>query len=144
YLSADTPVLLVHNTFTTAKDIFFIERQGRNVTWCFCPNANLYIEDELPKATHFVQYGHPITVGTDSLASNDRLCVLSELKTILRHFPEFALTETIRWATINGARFLGIADTFGSLERGKTPGINLLTHTRGLALTADTEVVRLV
>src|SRR5690606_20405158 len=31
YLSADTPVLLVHNTFTAAKDIFFVERQGRNV-----------------------------------------------------------------------------------------------------------------
>ncbi|MEC3879975.1 amidohydrolase family protein [Parapedobacter sp. 10938] len=144
YLSADTPVLLVHNTFTAAKDIFFIERQGRNVTWCFCPNANLYIEGRLPGVQHFVQYGHPITVGTDSLASNDRLCVLTELKTIHQHFPRFPLTETIQWATINGARFLGIADWAGSLERGKTPGINLLTHTRGLALTPDTEVVRLV
>ncbi|MGV3761510.1 amidohydrolase family protein [Parapedobacter sp.] len=144
YLSVSTPVLLVHNTFTVAKDIFFIERQGRNVTWCFCPNANLYIEGVLPKVQHFVQYGQNITVGTDSLASNDRLCVLTELKTIHQHFPEFPLTETIEWATINGARFLGIADTFGSLERGKAPGINLLTHTRGLALTPDTEVVRLV
>ena len=144
YLSADTPVLLVHNTFTAAKDIFFVERQGRNVTWCFCPNANLYIEGTLPKIQHFVQYGHAITLGTDSLASNDRLCVLSELKTIHRHFPELSLVQTIKWATLNGARFLGIADTYGSLESGKTPGINLLTHTRGLALTADTEVVRLV
>lgn len=144
YLSVDTPILLVHNTFTTAKDIFFIERQGRSVTWCFCPKANLYIEGVLPKVKHFVQYGHEITLGTDSLASNDRLCVLSELKTIHQYFPELSLLETIKWATINGARFLGIADAVGSLERGKAPGINLLTHTRGLALTSDTEVVRLV
>jgi len=144
YLSADTPVLLVHNTFTAAKDIFFVERQGKNVTWCFCPNANLYIEGTLPKLQHFVQYGHAITLGTDSLASNDRLCILTELKTIHEHFPQLSLTETIQWATLNGARFLGIVDKFGSLERGKAPGINLLTNTRGLALTPDTEVVRLV
>ncbi len=144
YLSADTPVLLVHNTFTAAKDIFFVERQGRNVTWCFCPKANLYIEGTLPKIQHFVQYGHAITLGTDSLASNDRLSILAELKTIHHHFPELSLIETISWATINGARFLGIADAYGSLERGKTPGLNLLTHTRGLTLTPDTEVVRLI
>lgn len=144
YLSADTPVLLVHNTFTAAKDIFFVERQGRNVTWCFCPKANLYIEGTLPKIQHFVQYGQAITLGTDSLASNDRLSILAELKTIHHHFPELSLIETICWATINGARFLGIADAYGSLERGKTPGLNLLTHTRGLTLTPDTEVVRLI
>ncbi len=144
YLSVDTPVLLVHNTYTTAKDIFFIERQDRNVTWCFCPNANLYIEGVLPKVQQFVQYGEAITLGTDSLASNDRLCVLSELKAVHHFFPELPLTETIKWATINGARFLGISDTYGSLEAGKCPGINLLTNTRGLALTAETEVVRLV
>ncbi len=144
YLSSDTPVLLVHNTYTAAKDIFFIERQGRKVTWCFCPNANLYIEGMLPKLRHFIQYRHAITLGTDSLASNDRLCILAELKTIHQHFPELSLTDTIQWATINGARFLGIDDAFGSLERGKTPGVNLLTKTRGLALTPDTEVVRLV
>lgn len=144
YLSVDTPVLLVHNTFTAAKDIFFVERQGRNVTWCFCPNANLYIEGTLPRIQHFVQYGHTITLGTDSLASNDCLCILAELKTIHQHFPELSLTDTIQWATINGARFLGIAEEFGSLERGKTPGINLLTKTRGLDLTPETEVVRLI
>src|SRR5690606_9511879 len=44
YLSVDTPLLLVHNTYTAAKDIFFVEQQGRKITWCFCPNANLYIE----------------------------------------------------------------------------------------------------
>lgn len=143
YLSPEIPVLLVHNTYTAPKDIFYVERQERNVTWCFCPNANLYIEGTLPKVNSFVHYGHRITLGTDSLASNDRLCILSELKTIHQHFPELPLTETIKWATINGARFLGIDETHGSLEPGKTPGVNLLKGTNGLAITPDTEVVRL-
>jgi len=144
YLSPETPVLLVHNTYTSSKDIFFIERQGRNVSWCFCPNANLYIEGVLPKLRNFVTYRHKITVGTDSLASNDRLCVLSELKTLHTHFPELLFGETIKWATLNGAQFLGIAEKFGSLEIGKAPGINLLTHTNGLGITPDTEVERLI
>ncbi|SFC04490.1 Cytosine/adenosine deaminase [Parapedobacter composti] len=144
YLSKDTPVLLVHNTYTSSKDIYFIERQGRNVSWCFCPNANLYIEGSLPKIPNFVRYHHRITIGTDSLASNNRLCVLSELKAIHRHFPELPFTETIKWATINGASFLGISERYGSLERGKRPGLNLLKNTDGLSITPYTEVVRLI
>ncbi len=144
YLSPENPVLLVHNTYTSAKDIFFVERQGRDVTWCFCPNANRYIEGVLPKVKNFIPYSHKITLGTDSLASNDRLCILSELKTLHEHFPEIPFTETIKWATLNGAQFLGIAGKYGSLESGKAPGLNLLTHTDGLAITSNTEVVRLV
>ncbi|WP_257667340.1 amidohydrolase family protein [Parapedobacter tibetensis] len=144
YLSTDNPVLLVHNTYTSSKDVFFIERQGRNVTWCFCPNANLYIEGILPKVENFIHYNHRIALGTDSLASNDRLCILSELKTIHHHFPNLPLTDTIKWATINGAQFLGIAGDYGSLEGGKTPGLNLLKNTKGLAITPHTEVERLV
>lgn len=144
YLSPETPILLVHNTYTSSKDIFFIERQGRNVSWCFCPNANLYIEGVLPKLRNFVTYRHKITLGTDSLASNDRLCVLSELKTLHKHFPELLFGETIKWATLNGAQFLGIAEKFGSLEIGKAPGLNLLTHTNGLGITSETEVTRLI
>ena len=88
YLSVEIPILLVHNTYTSTKDIFFIERQGRKVTWCFCPNANLHIEGVLPKIQQFIPYGHEITLGTDSLASNDRLCVLAELKTVHHYFPD--------------------------------------------------------
>ncbi|MGK6350511.1 amidohydrolase family protein [Parapedobacter sp. DT-150] len=144
YLSPETAVMLVHNTYTSSKDIFFVERQERKVTWCFCPNANLYIEGTLPKLNNFIHYGHNITLGTDSLASNDRLCILSELKTIHQHFPDLPLTETIKWATINGAAFLGITETYGSLEKGKTPGLNLLTSTDGLAITPDTTIKRLI
>ncbi len=144
YFALDNSILLVHNTYTSSKDVFFVERQGRNVTWCFCPNANLYIEGALPKVKNFIQYNHKITVGTDSLASNDRLCVLSELKAIHQHFPDLPLTETIKWATINGADFLGISADYGSLERGKTPGVNLLKNTKGLSITPDTVVQRLV
>ncbi|MGV2482285.1 UNVERIFIED_CONTAM: amidohydrolase family protein, partial [Salmonella enterica subsp. enterica serovar Weltevreden] len=34
-------------------------------------------------------------------------------------------------ATLNGASFLGIGATYGSLEKGKTPGINLVDPAKG-------------
>lgn len=136
-------VQLVHNTYTSTKDIYFIRRSDRDVSFCFCPNANLYIENRLPKIEMFLFNDLNITLGTDSLASNDNLCILSELKTIHSSFPSLKLTETIRWATINGARFLEIDNNFGSLEPGKKPGINLITNVENLTLTRESQVKKL-
>jgi aminodeoxyfutalosine deaminase len=136
--------MLVHNTYTSLKDIYFISRSGRVVTWCFCPNANLYIEDRLPKVEMFQYHDFNITIGTDSLASNKRLCILSELKTLHENFTSLELTETIKWATYNGAKFLRIDDKFGSFERGKKPGLNLISNVSGLNLTADSQVHRII
>jgi len=143
-LPSDQKVMLVHNTYTSLKDIYFIRRSGREVTWCFCPNANLYIENRLPKVEMFLFNDFNIALGTDSLASNDKLCILSELKTLHEHFPSLTFTDTISWATINGAKFLGIDDRFGSIEQGKSPGLNLISNVKDLKLTAASEVKKLV
>src|SRR5690554_1003576 len=137
-------ILLVHNTYTAFKDINFVERYKRDVTWCLCPNANLYIEDRLPKIDLFIKSRLPIVLGTDSLASNDKLCILSEIKTLVAHFPHLPLERGIEWATLNGAKYLGIDSQYGSLEVGKTPGLNLLTKTDGLNLTEESTLVKLI
>jgi aminodeoxyfutalosine deaminase len=138
------PVLLVHNTYTSLKDIYFIRRFGRHVTWCFCPNANLYIEDRLPKIPMFLTHNFNITLGTDSLASNDELCLLTEIKVIQKRFPDITLDSMLCWSTLNGARFLGIDKKFGSIEPGKKPGLNLITHVNDFKLTSESKVERLV
>ncbi|MBB5396396.1 amidohydrolase family protein [Mucilaginibacter sp. AK015] len=137
-------ILMVHNTCTNLKDIYFIKRFDRKITWCFCPNANLYIEKRLPKIELFVNQGFNITLGTDSLASNSKLCILSEMQTLQQHFPSLSIDTLLEWATINGARFLGIDDEKGTLEAGKTPGLNLITGMNGLKLTPDSKVKKLV
>ncbi len=142
--SANQRVLLVHNTYTSLKDIYFANRFNRDIHWCFCPKANLYIENRLPKIDMFKMHDFNITVGTDSLASNNKLCILSELKTIKEYFPTLSFMETIRWATINGAKFLGIEHKYGSIEIGKTPGLNLITNMAGLELTSASEVRKIV
>jgi cytosine/adenosine deaminase-related metal-dependent hydrolase len=143
-LSDKQEILMVHNTFTNLKDIYFLKRFDHKITWCFCPNANLYIENRLPKVELFVGQGYDITLGTDSLASNNNLCILSEMRTLQQQIPAISTPRLIEWATLNGARFLGIDSEKGTLEPGKTPGLNLLTGLDGLTITPETKVKRLI
>jgi len=143
-LSNKQEILLVHNTCTNLKDIYFIKRFDRKIHFCFCPNANLYIEGMLPKIELFVGQGYNITLGTDSLASNDKLCILNEMRTIQAKFPAISTQQLIQWGTLNGAKYLGIDDEKGSIEPGKTPGLNLITGMDGLKITPETRVRKLV
>lgn len=126
-LLAAEQVLLVHNTFTKEEDVVYAGEGSQNLNWCVCVNANLYIEKALPPIDLFRKHNCGIVVGTDSLASNHSLSVLDELKTITRYFPHIPLQEKLQWATSNGARALQFDASLGSFEKGKTPGIQLIS-----------------
>lgn len=120
-------LILVHNTHAEAETVKALAPR-RNLYWCLCPNSNLYIEDKIPPLSMFLDQKCKIVIGTDSLASNSRLSILEELKTLQRCSPETPLEEMIRWATLNGARALGEEKTFGSIEPGKKPGLLLIRN----------------
>ncbi len=143
-LSNRQNVLMVHNTFTSMKDVYFIRRFDKKINWCFCPEANLYIENALPKVNIFAHHGFNITLGTDSLASNTKLCMLNEMRVLQQNFPELTLDCLVEWATLNGAKFLGIEDDKGSIEVGKTPGLNLISGLDRFKITPETKVQKLV
>jgi cytosine/adenosine deaminase-related metal-dependent hydrolase len=146
FLPQENKLLLVHNTYTTEADIETAANYFKNIYWCLCPNANLFIENKLPEIDLLYRKNQKITIGTDSLASNDKLSILEELKTINKSFPQIPLTELFRWATINGAEALNFESDQGSIEIGKTPGINLIGNTdlQNLKLTDSSFVKVLV
>lgn len=123
YFSHVSSMLLVHNTYTTDMDIRFANSRPQEIFWCLCPNANMYIENRLPDIPAFLQLGARMTLGTDSLASNHQLSIWEEIKTIQAHYPHIPLVNIMQWATINGAQALGIADLYGTFEKGKKPGV---------------------
>lgn len=114
-------MLFVHNTFTSPEDAALL--CAENSYTCLCPNANLYIEGQLPAIAMLMEKGLTFTLGTDSLASNHELCIWSEIQTIQKHVDAVNLNDLLTWATLNGAKFLGIEEQFGSLEKGKRPGL---------------------
>ncbi len=133
------PLLCVHNTYSGFEDLQLLDElaaQGRNVFLCVCPGANLYIENMLPPNELFNLQHVKIVVGTDSLASNDRLSVLAELKILSSNF-SLDLETLLRFATSNGAAALGVHQKFGSLQAGMQPGLLLIEET-GMQRLAQT------
>lgn len=126
YFAPLQKILFVHNTFSDQEDIEFIENYFADAYWCFCPNANLFIENRLPDIPLFRKKNCKIALGTDSLASNRQLNLLEEIKIIQSHFPAIPLQEILQWSTLNGADFLGISSKAGSFEKGKNPGVVLI------------------
>ncbi len=126
HLNPANRVLFVHNTLTTKEDMQLAQSWSDKVYWATCPNANLYIENRLPRYADFMEQGARMTIGTDSLTSNWQLCVLEEMKTIQRMQRYVDTPTLIQWATLNGAEALGLADELGSLTVGKRPGLVLL------------------
>ena len=116
-------VQLVHNTFTTREEMNWACKMIKNLFWCLCPNANLYITNTLPDIPSLLAEKARITLGTDSLASNHSLNMLDEINVIQKHCPEIPFEVMLKWATINGAVFLGIEKQYGSFEKGKKPGV---------------------
>ena len=126
-MSRRQKLLLVHNVFTSAQDIDFAASIHPNLYWCLCPNANLYIENRLPNVELLRDSGQKITLGTDSLASNEVLSIFAEMRTLQQYF-DVSITDLLLWGTYNGAEYLGVTDRYGSFEKGKRPGINLLDY----------------
>ncbi len=147
YVPAANRLILVHNTHTNSSDLCFIKenRSMDNTFFCICPNSNLYIGNELPDLPLFRKEKINICIGTDSLASNNRLSVLSEMITLQKRFNDVPLTELLLWACLNGARALGTEHQFGSFETGKKPGINLLSniHPEKLLLHSESRISRI-
>lgn len=141
-MSKEVNTLLVHNTFSSKSDINFAKDEHQKLFWCLCPNANLYIENNLPDVGMLKEENLKITLGTDSLASNHQLNILTEMQ-ILQDEKHISFSESIKWATLNGAEFLGIANQFGSLAVGKKPGIVLIALNEDLQIKKETKIKRL-
>ncbi len=148
YFKKNQSLILVHNVCTAEKDIEFIKPQTPNsklqTFFCLCPNANLYITDTLPDVNKFIEHQCDIVLGTDSLASNNQLNILEEIKTLQKNFPGLKLSALLQWATINGARALQKENILGSFEKGKQPGIVLIEGLENMLTNKNTSSRRIL
>lgn len=134
-LKTASRILLVHNTYTNEIDLIKALDYNNNLFFCFCPNANIYIEDQLPDIPLFLKHKTSIVLGTDSLASNHHLSILEEMKTIKKAFEQISTSELLLWATSNGAAALSLEENLGAFGKGKKPGVVLIENTKDGELT---------
>ncbi len=134
-VSPDRPVMLVHNTVVTQRDIDIVMSHfTAPVTWVLCPGSNRYISGLTPPVALLRKNGLRIAVGTDSLASNTTLSMIGELITIHNTVRDVPLAELLSWAT---------ADI---IEPGRAPGLVLLTgiDLSALVLTENARTQRII
>lgn len=143
-LQKNTKMLWVHNTFTSSDELKAVVQLIPDSYFCLCPNANLFIENKLPDFNIFRPYTNQVCLGTDSLASNHNLSIISEMQSIQAN-ANIDFETLLQWATMNGAKALGLEQTIGSIEPGKKPGLNLIQLDENKRISKeDGKVIKLI
>jgi cytosine/adenosine deaminase-related metal-dependent hydrolase len=111
------PVLVVHGVQMTAADLARLA--ARDATLVACPRSNRHTGAGAPPLERFYASGVPVAVGTDSLASTPDLNVFAELAAMRALAPSVPAASLLDSATRVGARALGFAADYGTIEPGK-------------------------
>ena len=112
----DSHTLCVHAVQLSKEEVQILQRSGAGV--CLCPRSNLFIGHGLPPVKQLLQAQISCSIGTDSLASNADLNLFEEMS-VLMDKCSLSADVVLTMATLNGARNLGMASHYGSLEKGK-------------------------
>ena len=120
----DTRPLLIHAVHSSDHDLSMIA--DANASVAHCPISNAKLGHGIAPLQAMLAAGIAVGLGTDSVASNDRLDMLGEarqtaLMAALRASMPDALSaaSALRLATLGGAQALGLAERVGTLEPGK-------------------------
>jgi cytosine/adenosine deaminase-related metal-dependent hydrolase len=120
----DARPLLIHCVRLTRTDIERIARTGSSVA--HCPAANAKLGHGIAPICELLDAGVRVGIGSDSVASNNRIDVLEETRLAvllqrarLRRHDALTTHAALHLATLGGAEALGLADQIGSLETGK-------------------------
>jgi len=117
-------LMAVHLTQVTDDEIALLAESGSHVV--HCPESNLKLASGFCPVTKLMDAGINVALGTDGSASNNDLNMLGEMRTasllakgVSQNASALTAMQTVRMATINGAKALGLDQQTGSLEIGK-------------------------
>lgn len=110
------PWLLVHCNYLAEEETEMIKESGSSVV--FCPRSHNFFGHQDHPFLKLLKEGVNVTLGTDSLASNQSLSMLDEMRFLLQSHKGLAPEEVLSMATLRGARALGMEEGIGQLAPG--------------------------
>lgn len=134
-------VLAAHAVWLSDSEIEIIKEKG--VKLSHNPCSNMKLASGISPVDKLLKEGVCVSLGTDGSSSNNNLDLFEEMKfaSLLQKVdslnPEaLNALETLKMATINGAKALGLEDEIGSIEVGKKADL-ILIDTNAVNLTPD-------
>ena len=117
-------LIAVHMTHLTEEEQALTTHHGVHVA--HCPVSNMKLASGCAPVAALQESGCNVAIGTDGAAANNDLDLLAELRTasLLAKMQSGSAaacnaSQSLRMATINGAKALGLDALTGSLEPGK-------------------------
>ncbi|MEK6300116.1 MAG: 5'-deoxyadenosine deaminase [Acidobacteriota bacterium] len=126
---AASHVVLAHCVHLNDDEMEILSRTGTHVA--HCPSSNLKLGSGIARLTEMIERGISVSLGSDGAACNNRLDMLTEMRTAALvqkalHGPEvLPALQVLRMATIDGARAMGLEGEIGSIEVGKRADLTL-------------------
>lgn len=127
----DVPAVAAHCVQITEGDMDILRE--KNVSVVTNPASNMKLGNGFAPVPKMLEKGINVCIGTDGAASNNSLNLFHEMSLLalihkgVERTPQcISAAETIRIATINGAKALGLEKEIGSLEEGKKADIAIL------------------
>jgi cytosine/adenosine deaminase-related metal-dependent hydrolase len=121
----DQRPLLIHCIRVDAEDLATIASKRAAVA--HCPVSNAKLGHGMAPLLETLAAGIDVGIGSDSMASNNRMNLLEESRTALllqrarvETHEALAAADVLELLTMGGACALGLADEIGSLEVGKS------------------------
>lgn len=118
----------VHMTQIIPDDIALLQKTGAHII--HCPESNLKLASGFSPIKQFMDAQINVALGTDGAASNNDLDMFGEMhvaailaKAVSQKATALTAAETLRIATLGGARALGLENIVGSLASGKAADI---------------------
>ena len=145
----DTEPLLIHGVQMDARDTNLVAQHRATIV--HCPISNAKLGHGIAPLDLFRDAGIAIGLGTDSVASNDRMDILGEARQaslfqgIRKATPDaLSAADALALATIGGASALRLHGITGTLEAGKQADVAAFPLSRIEALPGYDPAVSLV
>ena len=108
--------IVAHLNELTERDFDLLEGLNSKFHVVHCPRSHNFFGHSPFAFDRLRSVGFNISIGTDSLASNESLSLFAEMRAFQKNFPRISPEEILRMVTVNPAHALRFENVLGQIR----------------------------